>query len=843
MTGACAGLRVLDLSTGHAGALATMILADYGAEVIRVEPEKGEIEIDSAYLLLNRGKKSIGLDLQSAAGQRELRRLAAASDILLETRRPGEMEAAGLDYKALSELNPSLIYCSITGFGPTGPLAQVQADDALVMAKAGIFRGQRGWEDGDRPFFRSCRDASTFSAMLAVQGMLSALRVRDLTGKGQHVETSMLQALACRQNPAVRFILREGEELPNEARGPVGAEIKNEKNILPHHMDPRVVNLIGARMETKDGRWLVHSHTEPHFFPAWIKAIDFEWIWQDERFKGAPYQFPTPKDKAELIRLVQERIKERTSAEWIQAYLGNGNVCGDLIQTTQESLQHPQSVESGIVTEVNDPRVGPITAIGPLVKLSGADGAVQGPAPEPRQHTAEILKADLAPRPPIKPANPVKLSRPLEGVTIVEAAYYYATPFATALLGELGARIIKIEPLRGDPYRNLGRVGKDPVLNLGQNNMVRAMSGKESITLNLKDPKGVAILHALVKKADMFIHNFRKGVPETLGMDEETLRKINPKLIYQYGASYGKIGPYARQPAIDPIIAAYAGTTIHQAGKGNRPLTETGADPTAAAGCGAAMLLALYAAHRTGKGQYAESAMIVSNIYLNYEDALSYKGKPARREVDHRQLGLGALYRLYQTAPAANPDAIPAYANPDPRWIFLAAEKDDEFAAFCKAAGREDFARDPRFATRKARDENDAALAGELEALFLKKPALEWETTLLAAGVGCVMADEMSNFAFLYRHPQALAVGLVSKTEHPVIGAGYGREYWRFAPMLNFSDTPARGGPFCDYDEHTTAILKELGYDEAAIAQLQDEGVIASQEDFKKLAVSKFGAA
>jgi len=105
------------------------------------------------------------------------------------------------------------------------------------------------------------------------------------------------------------------------------------------------------------------------------------------------------------------------------------------------------------------------------------------------------------------------------------------------------------------------------------------------------------------------------------------------------------------------------------------------------------------------------------------------------------------------------------------------------------------------------------------------------------------MADEMSNFAFIYRHPQALELGLMSKTEHPVIGDKYGREYWRFAPMLDFSDTPAHGGPFCEYDEHTNAILKELGYDEAAIAQLREAGVIASQADHSKLAVSKFGSA
>jgi crotonobetainyl-CoA:carnitine CoA-transferase CaiB-like acyl-CoA transferase len=778
----------------------------------------------------------VGLDLASEAGQRELRRLASAFDVIVTMRRPGEMEAAGLDYKALSEINPGLIYCSITGFGPTGPMAHVKADDALAMAKAGIFRDQRGWDYAVRPTFRASRDASFFTGMLAVQGILAALLVRDYTGKGQLVETNLMQSLACRQNPNIRFILREGEALPAEA-GAVSAdaEVKSEKNVLPHHMDPREVTLIGARMQTKDGRWLVHSHTEPHFFPAWIETIGFGWIWQDERFKGAPYQFPNPEAKRELISLIQARMKERTAAEWIEAYLANGNVCGDLIQTTQDSLRHPQSIASGILTEVTDPRVGPIVEIGPLVKLSGAAGSVRSSAPAPREHTEEILKTEFAPSPKSKPER-AKMSRPLEGVTIVEAAYYYATPFATALLGELGARVIKIEPLRGDPYRNLGRAGGDPVLNLGHNNMVRAMSGKESIALNLKDPKGQEILQALVKTADLFIHNFRVGVPENLGMGEETLRKINPKLVYQYGASYGKTGPYARQPAIDPIIAAYAGTTAHQAGEGNLPLTETGADPAAAAGCAAAMMLALFAQHRTGQGQYAESAMIVSNIYLNYEDALSYEGKPARRGVDKGQHGLGATYRLYETAPVADRSAQPAYANPDPRWVFLAADGDEEFARFCKAAGREDLTSDPRFATRKARQENDAALSGVLEGLFLTQPAKAWETQLLAADVGCVMADEMSHFAFLYRDPQAQAIGMMSKAEHPAIGG----KYWRYAPMLHFSDTPGYGGSFCEFDEHTRAILAELGYDEAAISDLQASGVIASAADHTKLVASRF---
>jgi crotonobetainyl-CoA:carnitine CoA-transferase CaiB-like acyl-CoA transferase len=247
-------------------------------------------------------------------------------------------------------------------------------------------------------------------------------------------------------------------------------------------------------------------------------------------------------------------------------------------------------------------------------------------------------------------------------------------------------------------------------------------------------------------------------------------------------------------------------------------------------------MLALFARHRTGQGQYAESAMIVSNIYLNYEDALYYKGKPRRRPLDKGQYGLGATYRLYETAPIADRSAVPPYANPNPRWVFLAAESDEEFARFCKVADRADLARDPRFATREARAANDPVLVGLLEAVFRTRPAQDWETSLLAAGVGCVTADAMSHFAFLYRDTQAQAINMMSKAEHPAIGG----KYWRYAPMLQFSATPGHGGSFCEFDEHTNAILAELGYDEAAVAQLRGSGVIAAPADHAKLVASRF---
>jgi crotonobetainyl-CoA:carnitine CoA-transferase CaiB-like acyl-CoA transferase len=450
-------------------------------------------------------------------------------------------------------------------------------------------------------------------------------------------------------------------------------------------------------------------------------------------------------------------------------------------------------------------------------------------------HTDEIISA-AAPSSAAPTPSRTRLAGPLDGITIVECAYYYATPFATALLAELGARIIKIEPPYGDPYRLLARSSTgDALTNLGQNNMVRAMQGKESIALNLKDERGKEILRRLVENADVFVHSFRPGVPESLGIDYETLRAINPKIVYQYASSYGSIGPYARQPAIDPVIAAFTGQTAHQSGEGNPPLRENGADPVAAAGHAAAMVLGLFARHRTGESQHVESAMILSNLYLNCEDALSYEGKPPRTPVDRAQLGTGATHRLYETARVDSDATLAPYQNPDPCWVSLAAVHDEEFARLCEVAERQDVARDPRFATSAARAEHRAALEAELEQVFRTRSALEWETSLNAAGVGCVRADAMSHFAFLYKDAQAQAIDMMVRTEH----ASFGGAYWRYAPVLRFSETPSQVRPYCDLGEHTQAILRELGYDDTEMRDLKDDNVVTWPAEDEELAAAR----
>jgi crotonobetainyl-CoA:carnitine CoA-transferase CaiB-like acyl-CoA transferase len=218
--------------------------------------------------------------------------------------------------------------------------------------------------------------------------------------------------------------------------------------------------------------------------------------------------------------------------------------------------------------------------------------------------------------------------------------------------------------------------------------------------------------------------------------------------------------------------------------------------------------------------------MIQSNLYLNCRDAFSYEGKPPLPQLDHLQLGTGATHRLYETAPAPEGSVTDESLNPNPHWVMFAAIDDDAFARFCKVAGRDDLAADARYATVAARTEHRKELEAELEGVFRARGAREWETSLLDVEVGCVVADAMSHFAFLYRDPQAAAAGMVVKSEHPTIGG----TYFRYAPILRFSETPSQVVPFSDKGEYTRRLLAEVGYGEAEITALKDDEVVTWPE-------------
>ncbi|MDR2857079.1 MAG: CoA transferase [Novosphingobium sp.] len=801
MTQIFAGIRIIDLTQGMAGPLVTMILADYGAEVIRLEPPGGDPMWEHpAYLLWQRGKKSVALDWNSAEGRAQARKLLAGADIFIESLRPGEAAALGLGYDDAAAANPALIHYSLSAFGQTGPYSRLKAYDGIVNAKSGRMRDQIGWQ-GLRPTFRAINDVSYHSAMFAVQALVAALRVRAETGRGQKLEGTLLSGVSAPNN---NWRLFDGQEIPPDL---YPGELSKEdvaRGILTadrHESDPYTANPSQICPETKDGRWIMHSHIQQDLFEAWIKTIGFEWIWQDARFKDAP-RIAVDEDRIALNLMIFERFREKTADEWREIYRRNPDCAGETMQTTQEALQHEQFRINGHVVAVDDPRAGRMEQLGAFAKMSETPAAIGRPAPEPGRHTAEVLAEAprAAPRIIPKGGNP---QRPLEGITVLECASWLAAPFSGALLADLGARVIKVEPLTGDPYRRMPT----------NENMIRAFQGKQNLSIDLKSERGLALFYELVRQSDIVMHNYRPGVPERLKIDYETLKAIKPDLVYVYAGSYGSKGPDRFRAAFNPTMGAFSGNSVFQSGEGNRPKGDQSPDPIAGSGVGTGMALGLAARVLTGKGQYIETSMMVSNVYCNSDDAFAYAGKPPRRVPDKAQLGLEATYRLYRAKDG---------------WVFIAARFDDEFRQLCAALGLDDLPSDPRFADWKSRMADKAALSALLEPVFLTRTADEWERDLLARDIACVRADKASHLRFLYEDPQPQAIGFMTMTRSPEFAdkAPDGK-YWRHAPVVRFSQTPCVVGlPYEGQGAHTRQILQGLGYDDTAIDGLARDRVI-----------------
>ncbi len=798
-------IRIVDLTQGMAGALTTLIFADYGAEVIRVEPPGGDPMWDHpAYLLWQRGKKSVAPDWSSAAGLEKIRQLIVSADVVIDGMKPGRLADLGFAYGAMRAANPALVYFSLSAFGQVGPYRNYKAYDGIVNAKTGRMRDQVGWQKM-RPTFRAVNDVSYHSAMFAVQAIIAALRVRQMTGRGQLLEGTLLSGVTAPNNNWRRF---DGQPLPADIYpGEVSREAAMRGELVPdrHESDPYTATPTQLCAQCSDGRWIMHSHLQQELFNAWLDAIGLGWTRDDPRFADAP-RFASDEDRVALNLTIFARMKEKTSVEWREIYRRHPDCAGEIMQSTQDALTHDQFIAGNHVVEIDDPRVGRMIQLGPFAAMSETPAVIDRPAPLPGQHTDAVFASLPAGPPAIRPTGGDP-HRPLEGLIVLEIASWLAAPFSGSLLADLGARVIKVEPLAGDPYRKM----------FNNENMIRSFQGKENIAVNLKSPEGQAILYDLVRRADLVMHNFRPGVPERLKMDYATLRAIRPDLVYVYAGSYGSVGPDSARAAFNPTMGAFSGNSVFQSGEGNTPKGDQSPDPIAGSGVATGMMLGLAARFLAGRGQYVETSMMNSNVYCNSDDAFAYAGKPPRRVPGKDQLGLEATYRLYETADG---------------WVFLAAQYDAEFARFCAVVDRPELALDPRFVDWRSRIANSAALALELEPLFRRRTATAWEDLLTGADIGCARADGPGHTRFLYEDTQPRALGMMVRAQSRAFrDLSPDGQYWRHAPVVKFSDTPCEEGkPYLGLGEHTTQVLREFGYDDTTIAGLAATGVIGLAE-------------
>lgn len=801
MAGVLEGLRVLDLTWGTAGPMATMLLGDHGAEVTRIERPAGEPFAEpEGYRVWLRGKRRAALDLKSAADRDAFLALAAEADIVVESFAPGVADRLGIGYDVLSRNNPGLIYCAITAYGRDTRHAQRPGYDALVAARVGLQWEARGWfgsgmdriqgrdrasaemavpasvgigSDRDGPIFTATAAPSVVAAYQAVLGISAALRVRAITGRGQRVDTSLLQAVIMSNGC--------GWQRPANLDAPGYQFNMSDKR--------QTWGIVRA----KDG-WMCTWASTPEWFMA-AGAGDTLRVPDPGELLNRTRGMPTVEDRLRSLEQAAPIFAKFTTAEWTRIAAECGDVSCQPIRSPEEALCDPALLADGSVTEVEDPELGTLRQAGILYRLFDRPARVRGPAAKPGQHTEAVRAEAKRAQPRPDAATGKALARPFEGIRIVDFGAAVAGPWASQLLADMGAEVIKVDPLRQTFW-------------MGCHMSIGVNRSKRFLGLDVKTAAGQRIARQLVESADVVIHNMRPQAARKLGLDYDTLKQMNPGLVYCHTRGF-EDGPRSLLPGNDQTGNALGGTEWEDGGcaRGGRPWFGTTSNGDLGNGYLAAIGIsqALYDRERTGKGQMVDASIVYAALFNCSRVYTTPEGREFERaRLDADQRGFSALYRLYRCA--------------DDEWLCIAALNDAHWRALTHVLPA--LATDVRFHDTAARAAHDAELGALLDKALGSLTAAQAFELLDGAGVPC----EISSATFsqqLFDDTELAERGWITRClGNPLLGP-----IDMFGVGIDFSATPGHaGGPPPVPWQHTREVLAEYGYDAAQIDALCVEG-------------------
>ncbi|MFH1031450.1 MAG: CoA transferase [Chloroflexota bacterium] len=802
---ALADIRVVEYATMVSGPYCGKLLADLGADVIKVEPPEGDSarqfgpfpndqphpEKSALFLYNNTSKRGITLDLTTAEGKQLFTRLIQWADVLIENHPPDYLANIGFDDETIQKFNPCLVCTSITSYGRTGPRAQVKGDELTIAHASGLgsLLPMRS-VDIDRPPVKPGGLQMAYqSAINAAMITIAALIKRGNTGRGCFVDISMQEVIMGLIRNNIASSRYEGSSWSRVPDRPPAM----------------------GRMKTSDGYLVLHA-AEAHQFNILREMMGCpEWMagdqWLDYAYRNLHFMDIAPMMDAWMEKQKMKEVTERLARQGVP--IGPVNTPKDLLENKQYAHRH-------YFAEVEHPAAGKYQYPGWAYSMTASPPKISRPAPQLGQHNEEIIGKELKPEyqgTRAIPKNAPKDSLPLEGIRVADFSWVYAGPYAGMLLAMLGAEVIKVEgKKRSDLMRRriAWPLAESAPINIPINQGMGFNSvnmNKKSITLDISKPEGALLAKQLAAKCDIVFDNMSAGAMDRVGLGYEALRKLRPDIIVLSSSSHGREGPEKDFPGYATVHSAIGGAA-YLTGYPDAPSTTVAdTDFMNATSVAFVLLAALYHRKQTGEGQFIDYAQCEGVTSIIGETVLGYQltGRvPERMGNSHPYFAPHNVYRCWGVD----------------RWLALEIHSDIDFVALAKVIGKPELAQDRRFKTMKARKRNEKSLDRIIEE-WTRQRDRDWMVSeFCQAGLA---AAPSRNWQDIYADPHLRAREAFIKVQHPELGPlDLVGTPWR---MSGYVPPPNPRAPLLG--EHNDYVLRQiLGLSEQQVAELREKAVI-----------------
>ncbi|WP_457941107.1 CoA transferase [Mesorhizobium sp. 10J20-29] len=816
-------IRVLDFGQYLAGPLVGMMLADMGAEVIRIDPPGGPRFKSPASDMLSRGKSSLVLDLKTSEGRAVALDLAARADVVIENFRPGVMKRLGLGPDELRTVNGGIVSLSMPGFASTdADLAGLAAWETVIAARTGQFTdmGLNRRLMGINPSFTPLALASAYGAAFGAMSVLFALNARERNG-GDHIEVPLASALMeglvynCEQIEDYPDRYKSPREVELDRRAADGLPMNLPFSALSEFLDPFyrtytcadgrgfyvvACSIAGHPQRALRALGLGSLADELPDFSAYLDQKDWPADWSVRNYPVGV------NDRARVSSAMKAAFLTRPSHEWEEIF-GAAKAPATAQRFTREWLADPHALASGLVLEVDDPRYGKMRQMGNVAWIADDKmAAKKKPGPvldDARAKLDTILSEPVRPTPHNSGAGGW-----LDGLNVLDLTNVIAGPTIGSTLARYGAEVTLVQPVEPsvDPWNAV-------VFGL------HAQRGKRSVLLNLKSREGQEALAKLIAETDVITMNGTDEQRDKLGLSPERLAALNPQLILvQLDAFGGPMrGPKSDDLGYDDLAQAATGVMVRFGGGMATPEEHAhfGTIDVLTGFCACVSLAAaLVRRNRTGKGGIARAALagagnlIQAQFMYDYDDRAPF-AEPSGREAR----GWGPFYHCYEAADG---------------WMFFAAPK-EKHDALRSCADLADLA-----------DRSDVDLVASLAERFATLPFAHWEKAFAGTPSAVVRLGSLqaTRDAALQRESEG-AIDLAQATFRVIRHDRHPMGRWADLVAPN-AVRPERGritipGPMPKYGAHTREVLRRVGYTANAIDTMLASGAVGDRWSEKYL--------